>query len=179
MAEVLPFEGRHPRIASDAFVAPTAVIVGNVQVKSRASVWFGAVLRGDDPDHPIVVGPGSNVQDNALIHVTSRAPTLLGRDVTVGHGVSLESCRIGDGTLIGMNAVVLPEAEVGEECLIAAGAVVLEGTRIPDRSLVAGVPAKVRRTVDASAGAGLRRSASHYVNLSRRYLEQGVGTLER
>ncbi len=175
MAVILPFGGKRPRIAPDAFVAPTAVLVGDVTVESEASVWFGAVLRGDDPEHGIVVGARSSVQDNCVVHVGSWGPTVIGPEVTVGHGAKFESCEIGEGSLIGMNAVILQEARIGRECLVAANAVVLEGTRVPNRTVVAGVPARPRKDLDGSAAEWIRRSSRHYVELSRQYLEEGLG----
>jgi carbonic anhydrase/acetyltransferase-like protein (isoleucine patch superfamily) len=175
MAILLPFEGKTPQIAHDAFVAPNAVLIGDVRVEAGASIWFGAVLRGDDPNHPIVVGAEANVQDGAVVHVGSWGPTVVGPRVTIGHGAVFESCEIGEGSLVGMRAVILQEAVVGRECLIAAGAVVLEGAKIPERSLVAGVPGKVRRAIDPSAEHWLSRSWKHYHALSRRYLAQGIG----
>lgn len=178
MALILEYGGRRPRIAPDAFVAPTAVLIGDVTVGPEASVWFGAVLRGDDPDHGIVVGARTSVQDNCVVHVGRWGPTVLGEGVTVGHGARMESCRIGDGTLIGMNAVILQEVELGRECLVGAGAVVLEGTRVPERRVLAGVPARVRKELDGSAAEWVGRSAAHYVELSRSYLARGIGRVE-
>ncbi|TVP79027.1 MAG: gamma carbonic anhydrase family protein [Gemmatimonadales bacterium] len=178
MALLIPFRGRTPQIAPDAFVAPNAVLIGDVRVEAKASIWFGAVLRGDDPDHPIVVGAGANVQDGAIVHVGTWGPTLIGPSVTVGHGAIFESCQIGEGTVVGMNATILQEAVVGRECLLAAGTVVLEGAEIPDRSVVAGVPGRVRKTLEGSAAGWVRRSGKHYVELSRAYLEEGVHTLD-
>lgn len=175
MAHVLPLRGKKPQVAADTFLAPTAVLLGDVRIERGASVWFGAVLRGDDPEHPIVVGPGANVQDGAVVHVGRWGPTLIGPRVTVGHGAVMESCRIGEGTLIGMKAVVLPKAQVGRECLVAAGAVVLEDSEIPDRSLVAGVPGRVRRNFEEPLPPWLTRSSEHYSELSRLYLEEGLG----
>jgi len=172
---ILPFDGISPTIAPDAFIAPTAVVIGNVTIGPQASVWFGAVLRGDDPEHAIVVGARTSIQDNCVIHVGSWGPTQIGAEVTVGHGARLESCVVGDGCLIGMNAVVLQEAEVGPGCLIAAGAVVLEKATIPPNSMVAGVPARVRKELDGSSSDWLSRSPAHYVKLSRQYLAEGIG----
>jgi len=171
---ILTFNGKTPQISEDAFIAPNAVVIGDVRIEAGASIWFGAVLRGDDPDNPIVVGPQSNVQDGAVIHVGDWGPTLIGPRVTVGHGAVMECCTIGAGTLIGMRAVVLQNAVVGEECLVAAGAVVLEGSEIRNRSLAAGVPATVRRTYEGTSPDWLTRSWRHYWDLSRRYLEGGL-----
>ncbi len=178
MATILPFRGVHPTIHPSAFVAPGAVVVGNVTVGPEASVWFGAVLRGDDPENGIVVGARTSVQDNCVIHVGDWAPTILGEDVTVGHGARLESCTVGDGTVVGMNAVVLQNAVVGEECLLAAGTVVLEGSEIPRRSLVAGIPGRVKKTLEGNAARWIEGGGSHYVELSRAYLEEGIGRVE-
>jgi carbonic anhydrase/acetyltransferase-like protein (isoleucine patch superfamily) len=175
MALILPFNGKRPQIAPDAFVAPTAVLIGDVTVHAQASIWFGAVLRGDDPDNGIVVGAGSSVQDNCMIHVGAWAPTLIGEHVTVGHGAKFESCSIGDRSVIGMNAVILQKAEIGAECLIAANAVVLEGQVIPPRSLVAGVPGKIKKALEGSAAEWIARGGRHYVELSRQYLAEGIG----
>ncbi len=177
MALILPFRGKSPRIAEDAFVAPNAVLIGDVRVGARASIWFGAILRGDDPNHPIVIGEDSNIQDGAIVHVGDWGPTVVGPRVTVGHGAVFESCEIGEGTLVGMKSVILQEAEIGRECLLAAGAVVLEGARIPNRSLVAGVPGRVRKSLDGSAAQWVARSWEHYVELSRSYLSEGYGRL--
>lgn len=175
MALVIPFDGKTPAIHPSAFLAPNAVVVGNVSIGPEASVWFGAVIRGDDPDHPVVIGPRTSIQENCVVHVGHWGPTIVGQDVTVGHGATFECCTIGDRSVIGMNAVVLQNAEIGEECLLAAGTVVLEGARIPARSVVAGVPGKVKKTVEGGAARWIRGGGEHYVRLSRAYLAQGVG----
>ncbi len=162
-------------MAPDAFLAPTAVLIGDVIVGDQASIWFGTVLRGDHPAHGIVVGARSNVQDNCVVHVGDWQPTLIGADVTVGHGAKFESCTIEDGCVIGMNAVILQEAVIGAGSLVAANAVVLEKTSVPPGSLVAGVPAKVRGTLEGSAARWVGRSSHHYVELSRLYLSGGIG----
>jgi carbonic anhydrase/acetyltransferase-like protein (isoleucine patch superfamily) len=171
MANLIPFGGYTPQIHPTAWIAPTATLIGNVVVEAEASVWFGAVLRGDDPDHEIRVGARSSVQDNCVIHVSAQGPTLIGEEVTVGHGAVMESCAIGRGALIGMNAVVLQRATVGEAALIAAGAVVPTGAEIPPRHLAAGAPARVKKELDGESLRWVETSAAHYVALSRRYLE--------
>lgn len=178
MATIIPFGGKTPEIHPSAFVAPTAVLVGDVTVGEEASIWFGAVLRGDDPDHGIVVGSRSSVQDNCVVHVGRWGPTVIGSDVTVGHGAKFESCVIGDRTVVGMNAVILQKAVVGEECLLAANTVVLEGREIPARSLVAGVPGTVKKTLEGSAAEWIEGGGEHYVQLSRAYRDQGIGRVE-
>jgi carbonic anhydrase/acetyltransferase-like protein (isoleucine patch superfamily) len=173
MAVIMPMRGVSPVIHPDAFLAPTAVVIGNVTVGPEASIWFGAVLRGDHPDHGIVVGPRTSVQDNCVVHVGGWQPTLIGAECTIGHGAKFESCTIGDGCVIGMNAVILQRAEIGAGCVVAAGSVVLEGTKVPPSSLVAGVPATVKRTLEGSSARWVEGGGRHYVELSRRYLQEG------
>jgi carbonic anhydrase/acetyltransferase-like protein (isoleucine patch superfamily) len=178
MALLIEFNGKRPAIDPTAFVAPTAVLIGDVTVGPEASIWFGAVLRGDDPDNGIVVGARSSVQDNCVVHVGAWAPTLIGEDVTVGHGAKFESCTIGNRTLVGMNAVILQNAVIGEECILAANTVVMEGANIPRRSLVAGVPGTIKRTVeDGNAADWIARGGKHYVELGREYRAKGVDGL--
>ena len=175
MAILLPFNGKRPRVAESAFIAPNAVLIGDVTVEEDASVWFGAVLRGDHTEHGIVVGAGTSVQDNCVIHVGGWGPTVIGERVTVGHGAKFESCSIGDGSLIGMNAVILQNARIGRECVVAANAVVVEGAEIPDHSLVAGVPGEVKKQLDGSAAEWVRRGGQHYIELARSYRENQIG----
>jgi carbonic anhydrase/acetyltransferase-like protein (isoleucine patch superfamily) len=169
---ILEFEGMQPRIHPTAWIAPNAVVIGNVEIGPESSVWFGAVIRGDDRRHVIRIGARTSVQDNCVVHVSDRGPTLVGDEVTIGHGAVLESCEIGRLALIGMNAVVLQRARIGEQALIAAGSVVGEGTEIPPRHLAAGAPAKVKREIEGDALRWVTTSAAHYVALSRRYLAQ-------
>ena len=169
MGNIIEFGGRSPSVHATAWIAPTATLIGNVVVEAHASVWFGAVLRGDDPDHEIRVGARSSVQDNCVVHVSARGPTIIGSEVTVGHGAVMESCVIGDGALIGMNAVVLQGAVVGEQALIAAGAVVAAGAEIPARHLAAGAPAKVKKELEGESLGWVTTSAEHYVELAGRY----------
>lgn len=175
MATILPYAGIHPRIHPSAFVAPTAVVIGNVTIEEEASVWFGAVLRGDEPAHEIRVGARTSVQDNVVLHVSRRGATVIGRGVTVGHGAVLESCVVGDGALIGMNAVVLQGATIGEQALVAAGAVVGDNAVVPPRTLAAGTPARVKKELQGESLRWVSTSAAHYVELSRGYLAQGIG----
>ena len=173
MATILSFAGIHPRIHPSAFVAPTATVIGNVTIGEEASIWFGAVIRGDEPEHEISVGARTSIQDNCVVHVSRQGATLIGADVTVGHGAILESCTVGDGALIGMNAVVLQRAVVGPAALIAAGAVVGSGAEIPARHLAAGTPATVKKELAGESLRWVTTSAAHYVELSRRYMAQG------
>ncbi len=159
-AALLVVSGLAPEIHPSAFVAAGARIIGAVTLEEGASVWYNAVLRGDSDR--IIVGSGSNLQDNVSVHVDSSHPVVIGRDVSVGHNAVVHGCTIGDGSLIGMGSVVLSGAVIGEGCLVAAGAVVLEGTVVPAGSLVAGVPAKVRRELTSEERAGLLRNAQIY-----------------
>ena len=144
MALILPFGGHTPRLGRDVFLAPNATIIGDVEIADGASVWFGAVIRGDIG--PIRIGPRTNVQDNACIHLTEGlSQTVLGADITVGHGAILHGCIVGDRCLVGMGSVVLDNARIGESSVIAAGALVTARTVILPRSLVRGTPARVIR----------------------------------
>ena len=159
-ASILSLADRVPSIDPTCFVAAGARIIGDVTLAEGASVWYNAVLRGDSA--PIVVGVGSNLQDNVSVHVDSGHPVLIGENVSVGHNAVVHGCEIGDGSLIGMGSVILSGARIGSGCLIAGGAVVLEGTVVPDGSLVAGVPAKVRRQLTEDERAGIRANAQTY-----------------
>lgn len=174
MPHILPFAGKTPRIHPTAFVAPTAVIIGDVEVGAESSIWFGAVLRGDHPEHGIRIGRRTSVQDNVVVHVSAEGPTVVGDDVTVGHGAAFESCEIRRGALIGMNAVLLHHAVVGEEALVAALSVVSVGMEVPPRTLAAGAPATVRKALEGGSAEWIRDGGAHYVELSRQYLEQGL-----
>ena len=178
MPTIIPFEGKTPRVHPTAFLAPTAVLIGDVEVGPEASIWFGAVLRGDHPACGIRIGARASIQDNCVLHVSDRGDTVVEEGATVGHGAAFESCRIGARALIGMNAVILHGAVVGEEALVAALSVVPEGMRVPPRTLVAGAPARVRKELGGESAGWIRRSADHYVELSRRYLRQGIGRMD-
>ena len=169
MPTILEFGGVTPRIHPTAWVAPTAVVIGNVVIGEEARVLFGAVLRGDDPEREIFIGARANVQDNCVIHVSAEGPTVIGPEVTVGHGAVLESCTIGRGALIGMNAVVLQRASVGEGALVAAGAVVSAGAQIPARHLAAGTPAVVKKELSEESLRSIQEGVEHYVELGHRY----------
>ncbi len=173
---LIEFNGRSPQVSGNVFIAPTAVLVGDVRVEAGASIWFGAVLRADHGT--IIVGAGSNVQDNATLHVPEDSVTWVGENVTVGHGAALEGCRIGARSVVGMNAVVLPRAEVGEEVMIAAGSVVKEDARIPPRTVVAGAPATVKKELTGGTLEWLRRAAGVYHGLRDQYLAQGIDRIE-
>lgn len=148
-------------------VFPGAVVVGDVTLGEDCSIWYNAVLRADEA--PIRLGDGSNVQDNAVLHVTEGHPLTVGKDVTVGHGAILHSCTVGDNTLIGMGAIVLDDAVIGDNCVIAAGALVTGRTVIPDGSMVMGSPAKVKRELTAEEIEATRRNAEVYRELKEGY----------
>jgi len=159
---------RHVELrGADHYVAPDATIVGSVVLEDKASIWFGVVIRADN--EPIVVGARSNVQDGSVLHADEGIPLVIGAEVTVGHQAMLHGCTIGDGSLIGIKAVILNRAVIGRECLIGACALIPEGKVIPDRSLVMGIPGKVVRTLTDAEVAKLRAAAAQYVKNGRRY----------
>jgi carbonic anhydrase/acetyltransferase-like protein (isoleucine patch superfamily) len=167
---IVEYHGKRPRIGRDVFIAPTAVVIGDVELGDGASVWYGVVLRGDEGR--IVIGPGSNVQDNSVIHTTPDMPTILHEDVTIGHGALLEGCTVERGAVIGMGAIVLHQAAVGEQAMVAAGSVVTPGTIIPPRTLAAGSPAVVKKELSGGALRSVEHNAEAYHELSRKYLAQ-------
>jgi len=166
---LVEFNGKTPSVADDAFVAPTAVLIGDVTVESGASVWWGAVLRGDW--NSIRVGARSSVQDNCVVHCTVMGSTTIGEDVTVGHCAVLHSCTIEDGALVGINAVVLDGAVVGSEAVVSAGAVVSGRAQVEPGMLVGGVPAKPIKELSEEAKASFRTGKEMYEKLAQGYLE--------
>ncbi len=160
-------DGIAPQIADSAWVAGSAEVMGNVKLGADASIWFGAVLRGDND--PITIGAGSNVQDGSVLHADIGQPLTLGERVTVGHKVMLHGCTIGDESLIGIGAVVLNGAKIGRHCLVGAGALVTEGKEFPDGSMILGSPARVVRQLTPEQIEGLRGSALGYVENARRF----------
>jgi carbonic anhydrase/acetyltransferase-like protein (isoleucine patch superfamily) len=156
-----------PQVHADAYVVDSASVIGQVQLGAQVGVWFGAVIRGDN--ERIVVGDGSNVQDGAVLHADPGFPLLIGAHVSVGHQAMVHGCTIGEGSLIGIQAVVLNGAVVGRQCLIGAGAVVTEGKQIPERSLVLGAPGKVVRTLTDKDLEMLRHAAASYGARIARY----------
>ena len=169
---ILEYNGKRPRIGKRVFIAPTAVIIGDVEIGDGASIWFGAVLRGDEGR--IVIGSETNIQDNAVLHTTPDHPTILADRVTIGHGALLEGCTIEEGAVIGMGAVVLHEAVVGAQAMIGAGSVVTQRAQIPPRQLAAGSPAEVKKEISGTALRSIEDSAAHYCELSARYIEQAL-----
>ncbi|MDE1950148.1 MAG: gamma carbonic anhydrase family protein [Burkholderiales bacterium] len=161
-----------PDVDPSAWVAESASVVGRVRLEANASVWYGAVLRGDN--EWITVGHDSNVQDGAVLHTDPACPLTLGAGVTVGHQAMLHGCTVGEGSLIGIQAVVLNKARIGANCLVGAGAVVTEGKEFPDGSLIIGSPAQVKRMLAPEEIARLGRSAAVYVANARRHREELV-----
>ena len=157
----LPLEGEY-------WIAPNAIVLGDVILKSNASVWFGVVIRGDND--PITIGERSNIQDNSVLHTDAGTPLTIGADVTVGHQAMLHGCTIGDNSLIGIGATVLNRAVIGRNCIIGAHALIPEGQVIPDNSLVVGAPGRVIRELGEAEAGFLKASADHYVENWKRYV---------
>lgn len=165
-----PYRGVWPRLEAGAWIADGALVIGDVELGSDVSIWYGAVLRGD-VNH-IRVGARTNVQDQAVLHVTAdRFPCTLGEEVTVGHRAVVHGCRVGDGALVGIGAVVLDGATVGFEAAVGAGAVVPPGAEVPDAMLAVGVPARVVRELRADERRIQRERARHYVEVARHHAE--------
>lgn len=152
--------GKRPRVHPDAYIAPTAVLIGDVEVGAGASVWFGAVLRGDEA--AITVGDGANVQDNAVLHCARNLPTIIERNASVGHSAQLEGCVVEQGAVVGMGATMLQRSRLGAGSMLAAGAVLGEGKSVPAGHMAAGVPATVKKPLDGSAGTWVGTTAKHY-----------------
>ena len=159
----LPPEGEY-------WIAPNAVVLGNVILKKNASIWFGATLRGDND--PITIGENSNIQDGSVLHTDVGSPLTIGTNVTVGHMVMLHGCNIGDNSLVGIGSVILNGAKIGRNCLIGAKALITEGKEIPDNSVVMGAPGKIVRTLDEAGAQMLTASALNYVENWKRYARE-------
>lgn len=164
---IYALDEHRPRIHADTWTAPDANIIGKVVIEAGASVWFGATLRGDNEE--ILVGEGTNVQENCVLHTDMGYPLVIGANCTIGHKAMLHGCTIGDGSLIGMGATLLNGCRIGRGCLIGAGALVTEGKDIPDGSLVMGAPGKIVRSLDDEARARLLKSAEGYQANMRRF----------
>lgn len=160
-------DGVSPEVADDTWIAPDANVIGKIIVEEEASIWFGATLRGDN--EAIVVGAGSNIQENSILHTDMGYPLIIGTGCTIGHKAMLHGCTIGNNSLIGMGATVLNGAKIGKNCLIGANALITEGKEIPDGSLVMGAPGKIIRQLDEAGIEGLRKSALGYQANMRRF----------
>lgn len=172
---IRPFKGVHPKIDDSAFIADTAVVIGDVEIGTESSIWFNTVVRGDV--NRIRIGDRTNIQDLSLLHVTHKknaddpgAPLLIGNDVTIAHSVTLHGCTIEDGAFIGMQALVMDHAVVGEQALVGARSLVTEGTVIPPRTLWLGSPARYKRDLTTQEMERLKKSSNNYVQYSKEYL---------
>lgn len=179
---IRPFQGMHPQIDPTAFIAETAVIIGDVVIGPQSSIWYNVVARGDV--NFIRIGSRSNIQDLSMLHVTHKkdaddpgAPLIIGDDVTVGHSVTLHGCTVGNGAFIGMQAIVMDKVEVGEGALIGARALVTEETVIPPYTLWMGSPARCKRELTPEEIAWLKKSPQNYVNYARQFIADGLSAL--
>lgn len=169
-------DDRTPRLPEGfSWIAPNAHVIGAIVIGEDVGIWFGAVLRGDN--EPIVIGRGTNIQENSVLHTDLGFPLTIGEGCTIGHKAMLHGCTIGDNSLVGMGATILNGAVIGRNCLIGAGSLITEKTVIPDNSLVVGAPGKVKRELDADMAAKLRQSAEDYVSNARRFASglQAIG----
>jgi len=172
MATLITLAEKTPTVGHGVYLAPTAVLVGDVRVADGASIWFGAVLRGDFSH--IEVGQGSSIQDNAVVHCADNLPTVIGRNVVVGHAAILEGCVVEDGALVGMGAIVCQHAHIGAGAMLAAGSVVAERATIPASTLAAGVPATHKKELDGAALRWTEMASARYHELRDRYLTSDV-----
>lgn len=164
---IYELDGKSPQLGDGAWVADSAEVIGDVELGPDASVWFGAVVRGDT--ERIRIGRNSNVQDLSVLHADPGKPLSIGDNVTIGHQVMLHGCTIGDNSLIGIQAVVLNDAKIGRNCIVGAGSVVTEGKEFPDNSVIMGAPAKVVRTLDEEAARRIAEGSVHYLENARRF----------
>ncbi|HXD41422.1 MAG TPA: gamma carbonic anhydrase family protein [Ramlibacter sp.] len=164
---IYELDGKSPQLGEGAWVADSAQVIGTVELAAHASVWFGVVIRGDT--ETIRIGRNTNIQDLSVLHADLGKPLTIGDDVTVGHQVMLHGCTIGDGSLIGIQAVILNGAVIGRNCLVGAGSVVTEGKTFPDNSLILGSPARVVRTLDAAAIDEQHRIGADYIGNAQRF----------
>jgi carbonic anhydrase/acetyltransferase-like protein (isoleucine patch superfamily) len=167
---IYALDGQTADIAADAFVAPNASVIGDVCLKSGASVWFGAVIRGDI--ERITIGTGSNVQDGTVMHTDPDNPCTLGDFVTVGHMAMLHGCKVGDGSLVGIGATLLNGSRIGKQCIVGAHTLITEGKKFPDGVLILGTPGKIVRELDDDDFARMRANADRYVTRAQRYLRE-------
>jgi carbonic anhydrase/acetyltransferase-like protein (isoleucine patch superfamily) len=172
MAHLIEFEGRSPTIGEEVYLAPTAVLIGNVHVGDQSSIWFGAVLRGDNSE--IRIGARTSVQDNCVVHCTRELHTVVGDDVIVGHGAMLEGCVIEDGAMVGMGAIALQRSRLGRRSVLAAGAVLGEGREIGEEMVAAGVPAAEKKRLSGPALGWIEGGANEYMRLRERYLRSSA-----
>jgi len=165
--QLMPYKGKYPTIGENCYIAPTATLIGDVTLGDGASVWFGAVLRGDVA--PIIIGRRSNIQDNAVVHGEADCPTMIGDDVTVGHSAIIHAAIVGSRVLVGMGAVLLSRSSIGDDTISGARAVGTEDTQVPGGSLALGMPAQIKRQTAAEEREGILVSASHYMEYAAAY----------
>ncbi len=170
---IMEFSGKKPQIAPGAFVAPTAAIIGDVIIEEGASIWFGAILRGDFGK--IIVGKDTSIQDNVVVHTMAEGETIIGDKVTVAHGSVLHNCTVHNGAIIGLNAVLLDFSIIGEQAMVAAGSVVSDNMEIPARHLAAGAPARIKKEIGGASLMWVESSAEYYRAMANKYLDQGIG----
>ncbi len=163
---------KRPQLADTVWIAPNAIVIGDVRLARNVSIWWNAVLRGDND--PITIGENTNIQDGSVLHTDIGVPLTIGTNVTVGHMVMLHGCTVGDGSLIGIGAIILNRAVIGRECLIGAGALVPEGKVIPDRSLVVGTPGQIVRQLTDDDLAGIRKGNHHYLEHMQHHRDELV-----
>ena len=164
---IYELDGVRPQLSPTTWVADSAEVIGNVHFGANTSVWFAVVIRADN--EPMYIGAGSNIQEAAVLHSDPGKPLTLGENVTVGHKAMLHGCTVGDGSLIGIGAIVLNGARIGKNCLVGAGALVTEGKEFPDGSLIVGSPAVAKRQLTAEAIASVHGAATHYIENARRF----------
>ena len=173
---IYQLDDKTPQIADSAWVADNAEVMGDVRLGENVSIWFNTTLRGDND--PITIGDGSNIQDGSVLHTDEGVPLTIGRNVTVGHMVMLHGCSIGDGSLIGIGAIVLNRARIGRHCVVGAGALVTEGKEFPDYAMILGSPAKVVKTLTPEEAERFQHGAVHYVDNARRHRD-GLRRIDR
>lgn len=173
---ILDFKGKGPKISETAFIADSADIIGEVEIGDYSSVWFNAVIRGDQSN--IKIGNRTSIQDNVVIHVSHNHAVVVEDDVSVGHGAVLHGCRIGSEVVIGMNSTILNGAEIGKNSIVAANALVPEGKKFPENSLIIGVPAKVKREIGEEEIEAILKNAAEYVELGKVYRE-GINNIKK
>jgi len=173
---IMEIRGKRPQVAPGAFVAPNAALIGDVVIEEGASIWFGAVLRGDFGR--IYVGKNTSIQDNVVVHTMAEGETIIGDNVTIAHGSVLHNCTVRNGAIIGLNAVLLDFCEIGEQAMIAAGSVVTDNMKIPARHLAAGSPAKIKKEIAGASLMWVETSATYYKEMAQSYLEQGIGQVD-
>lgn len=164
---ILEYKGKKPKIPKTAFIADSAVIIGDVEIGDESSVWFNAVIRGDQ--NKIIIGSRTSLQDNVVIHVDNVHNVLIGDNVSVGHGVVLHGCKIGNNVIVGMNSTVLNNSKIGTDSIVGANALVSEGKSFPEKSLILGIPGKVKRELEADEIESISKNAEEYLELTREY----------